>query len=193
MAVDFLLVSKVLSSLTCSSPLSSSYSNFVPNMLSATIWKWNLNRKITPPLVQGFWIAQRSDNCAWTVKVCWTRGQGTDWLDCVQTARRMLGQQIPGLCTSSLSELQVPSSIRVPRAHRTPHLCVTGHGHPHSLLRFPSKGEEGRRNLMRYLPWESRRRDPGGQAVWRNSKISGISPVLAQFSHTSVYALSQAG
>lgn len=86
-----------------------------------------------------------------------------------------------------------PAASMCPGHTKPPHLCVTRHGHPHSLLRFSSKGEEGRRNLMRYLTWELRRRDPGGQAVWRKSKISGISPVLAQFSRTSVYALSQAG
>lgn len=45
MAVDFHLVSSILNSLTCSSPLSLRYGHFVPSMSSATIWKLSLDGK----------------------------------------------------------------------------------------------------------------------------------------------------
>lgn len=87
-----------------------------------------------------------------------------------------------------------PAASMCPGHTERPICVFQGTGTPVPCWDFPAKKrEEGGRNLMRYLTWESRRRDPGGQAVWRNSKISGISPVLAQFSHTSAYVLSQAG
>lgn len=45
MAVDFHLVSSLLNSLTCSSPLSLRYGHFEPSMSFATIWKLNLDGK----------------------------------------------------------------------------------------------------------------------------------------------------
>lgn len=141
MAVDFLVVSKVLSSLTCSSALSSRYMNSVPNMSSATTCKSNLNGKTTLMLVcPGF-----LDNSEkWQLcKMFCAHGQGR--LTQLHAMRQMLAEQIRGLCMSFLSELQVHSSCCVPWTHCPSCLCVTGHMHPYSQLRFPNTKKERRR------------------------------------------------
>lgn len=98
MAVDFLVVSKVLSSLTCSSALSSRYMNSVPNMSSATTCKSNLNRKTTLMLVC-FWITQKSDNCA----RCSVLMAKADWLNYMQWDRCLQNRSEDCVCPSSQS------------------------------------------------------------------------------------------
>lgn len=144
-AVDFPLVSKVLSSLTCSSSLSSRYSNFVPNMLSATIWKSNLSRKIASPLVQDFWIAQRmttvheQSRCAGLVTKAQTdSAAGRQQYGCLQN--------ISEDCACPPCQSCRCTAAAVCPGHLEHSTRVAGHMDPHSQQ---TKGEEGQRNLMR--------------------------------------------
>lgn len=156
-------------------------------------WIWM--EKITSPLFQNFWLLQRNDNCTWTVKVCWTHSQGTDGLNCIQTTELMAAEKNGEKSMSSLflSELQMHSCSTMLWLHWTPCSWVTGHVHPHSHWDFPAQeqrmgakepGEIAHLRINTVCSWLASCMDKQQDSV--------TYTVLAQFSCTSVYALSQA-